>query len=671
MPFWWNRRRKFWWGKYRTRRRWRKYKPRRKRFPRRRRRRAPRRRRRRRRKVRRKRAKIILTQWQPDSIRKCKIKLYATLVNGAQGRQMFCYTNEASEYIQPKAPGGGGFGCEIITLQYLYEQWKARNCIWTATNNYKDLCRYTGCRITLYRHPTIDFVFSYNRQPPFHIEKFTYQDIQPQLQLLSKHHKVILSKASKPNGKIKTIVKIKPPKEMTSKWFFQRDFSKVPLIQLSAAAADLQYPTLACCNVSQMLTLYYLNAAFFYKNSNWAQYNNQPYKPYNNISLPLTFKYKQKNGQWGTYTIQNSTFPSTAEGYLKSINRTEGWFNPRVMLAAEVYKGSSTTAPSTLLGTLPVAAARYNPNEDTGTGNEVWLTSVFHGAYDKPTVTPDYLIQGVPLPYALYGFWNFLIEVSSDKGIHNSHMIVVKCPAIKPLQTTTTQDFYPLIDWDFLNGKLPYDEYISDTDERKWFPTTYSQVITLNNIVQAGPYMPRLDNVKNSTWELRYKAVFYFKWGGPQLSDPPVDDPQHKGEYPTPGVLQKTIQVANPEKQTPETMFHEWDYRRGFITQGAIKRMSENLQTDTSVQSDDSETPKKKRKATKELPATLHKEKKIKKCLLSLFEEPTSQEPPENLQQLIQQQQQQQHKLKRNILKLLTDLRSRQRLMGLQTGLLD
>lgn len=78
---------------------------------------------------------------------------------GAEGRQMFCYTNEADQYPQPKAPGGGGFGCEIITLQYLYEQYQQRNCIWTRTNQYTDLCRYLGGNITLYRHPDTDFIF--------------------------------------------------------------------------------------------------------------------------------------------------------------------------------------------------------------------------------------------------------------------------------------------------------------------------------------------------------------------------------------------------------------------------------------------------------------------------------------------------------------------------------
>lgn len=598
--------------------------------------------------------------------------LFGTLVAGAEGRQMFCYTNETSNYIQPKAPGGGGFGSEVITLQYLYEQQKARNCIWSTTNQYTDLCRYTGGSITLYRHPTTDFVFSYNIQPPFTIEKFTYQELQPQLMLLHPHHRVILSQTSKPNGKIKHRIKFKPTKELTTKWFFQRDFSHIPLIQFSASAADFKHPTMGYGSASQMMTIYALNSEHFYKESNWGQFSNKAYKPYSTMKLPITFKYTIKGGKEQVLAISNENFPDTPDGYRKSVSRLNGWFQNKILLANAIYEGNISidqTKDNTPLGTLPIVTARYNPLEDDGGGNEVWLTSVFHGSYEKPQVTPNFLIQGVPLPIAFFGYWNMLIETSKDKGLMNSHMFVVKSKAIRPLQTSTGQHFYPFIDSDFLNSKLPYEETISDEDNRKWFPTAENQVITINSFVKAGALIPRLENLKYTTWELRYKLKMYFKWGGPQVGDPPIDDPHTKGEYPTPGAMQTAIQISNPEKQDPNTLFHEWDYRRGFITPGAIKRMSENLQTDSSLESDDSEPPQKKRKKSKALPYNQQKEDKIKTCLHSLFEEDIYQEQETDLNKLIQHQHEQQQKLKHNILQLLTDLKKKQRLIGLQTGL--
>lgn len=189
-------------------------------------------------------------------------------------------------------------------------------------------------------------------------------------------------------------------------------------------------------------------------------------------------------------------------------------------------------------------------------------------------------------------------------------------------------------------------------------------------MVKSGPYIPKLENQKASTWELRYKLTMYFKWGGPQVTNPPIDDPEHKKDYPIPGSLQETLQIADPKKQKPETMFHEWDYRRGIITAAAIKRMSDNLETDSSLQSDDSEPEKKKKRVSKSLPHLQKKEDKIKKCLQELCEKDTFQDS-QDLRLLIQQQQQQQQQLKSNILELLRDLKQKQRYLSLQTGNLN
>ncbi len=83
-----------------------------------------------------------------------------------------------------------------------------------------------------------------------------------------------------------------------------------------------------------------------------------------------------------------------------------------------------------------------------------------------------------------------------------------------------------------------------------------------------------------------------------------------RGTYPTLSALEKTIQIKNPEKLDPKSILHEWDFRRGIVTTTALKRMSENIQTDTSLESDDSESPPKRRKVTKEIPCEIQEQKK-------------------------------------------------------------
>nr|UHK05314.1 MAG: ORF1 [Torque teno midi virus] len=663
MPFWWKRRRRPWFGRYRYRRRYnyKKRKPRR-RFPRRRTRRTHRRRYKRHRKVRRKLKKITIKQWQPESIRKCKIIGFSTLVLGAEGNQYLCWTNQASDFTQPKAPGGGGFGSELITLQWLYDEYKAHNNIWTRSNKNKDLVRYTGCTITLFRHPTTDFIFSYNLTAPFDLHKFTYPDIQPQNMLLRPKKKIILSQANAPFKRKTVKVKIKPPKLMSTKWFFQNQFSESGLVLLQAAAANFQFPRIGLKSQNQMVTLYYLDTNFW-TTCNWAATIDHPWKP-RQTGNKWTFTYKNKQGQDQTITLPGDSSEWTGQkGYYTSIHRDTGWWQ-KAVLNSYKYSIDGTQYANKIIYT-----ARYNPNVDTGEGNYVYAVSLLQSQYTPPRYQTDYVITGQPLWMAFYGFYSFLQQITKDKAFDIHYMFIVQSKAIHPI-TTSTQTIFPFIDWDFINGVLPWEEYLSDSIKKRWYPQAAFQQTTINAIVESGPFMPKYTNVNPSTWELPYKYKFYFKWGGPQVQDEAVDDPHGKHDWPVPDTMHQTIQIGNPKKQSTESMLHEWDYRRGIITQTALKRMQENIQTDTDFQSDDSETPKKKRK-TKEMPLPQDKDKKIKDCLLSLCEENTCQEQPDNLQQLIHQQQEQQQLLKRNILQLLTHLKKQQRYLSLQTGILE
>nr|UHK06889.1 MAG: ORF1 [Torque teno midi virus] len=670
MPFWWNRRRKPWYGRWRYRRRLQRYKRRkpRRRFTRRRGRKTTRRRRRRKYKVRRKQKKITIKQWQPESITKCKIKGYSTLVLGAEGTQYLCWTNQASDYTQPKAPGGGGFGCELITLEWLYKEYRAHNNIWTRSNQNKDLCRYTGCTITLYRHPTVDFIFAYSIMPPFNINKFTYTDIQPQNMLLRAHHKVILSRMSHPRGKLRVKVHIKPPKQMSTRWYFQKEFADAGLVLLQASACDFGHPRISPLSQSQMITIYYLNTTFW-PTPDWGQAINQPWKNILTQDPHITFHFKNSKGQTETYNFGQAydTWEHSISGYYQSINRSGGWFDPRVLNAFKVTK----TSTGAELGALPLYTARYNPNEDTGENNEVYVISILQHSYQPPTVTPDYIIRGQPLWMALFGFYSFLKYSSKDKGFMEHYMFVLKSPAIKPISQVSKQNYYPFLDPAFIAGKLPFDEYLSDNIAKLWYPTAERQIQTINALVESGPFIPRLTNIKYSTWELSYNYKFFFKWGGPQVTDQNVDDPKYQQTYPTPGNQPEAVQIADPRKMSPESLLHEWDFRRGIVTQAALKRMQENLTIDTDFQSDDSESPPKRRKITKEMPCKEKEESQLHHCLQQLCKEDTFQEAPQTLQELINQQQQQQQHLKHNILQLLTELKKKQRFLSLQTGLLE
>lgn len=611
-----------------------------------------------------------MRQWQPDSILNCKIVGYESILWGAEGSQYLCYTNEMFNYTKPKFPGGGGFAVQLYSLQYLWDQWRLRNNIWTASNEYKDLCRYIKATFIFYRHPEIDFVLAYDRQPPFEIDQYTYMNFHP-LMLLQRKHKIIISSTKhNPKGKSKKKKTIKPPKQMLNKWFFQQQFTTYDLLQLSCAACSLSYPRIGCCNENRIITLYCLNPQFYY-NSTWAQTPAQAksfYEPYDHIG-DLEFWSGKADNPTKYYPKHYITTPQTPEPqhgpYYRSIDYQGGWFSPRILQAWDVVMGTIKSRP------LPITVARYNPAVDDGKGNKVWVTSILTGHFDIPTRTPDLLFEEKPLWLCFWGYWSYL-EQKKGKGFMPLHMFVVQSRYILPAQTETTRNFFAFIDYDFIQGKVQWDSFITYKQKQLWYPTADWQTKTINAFCECGPYVPKLANQSKGTWELASKYIFHFKWGGPHISDKPVENPKEKNKYPVPDTIQEAIQITDPSKNIAATMFHEWDYRRGSITSTALKRMQQNLPTDSSVSSDsDTEPTPKKRRVQPFLHDPEKKTKKIQSCLLSLCAESTCQEEKEetDLHKLIKQQQQQQQHLKHNLLTLIKDIKQKQRSLQLQTGL--
>lgn len=662
MPFWWRRRNKPWYGRrykrryFRTRRRKPRYKRRRR--PRR----SYRRRRRSRKKVRRKLKRIIVKQWQPDSIVKCKIKGFEIQLLGSQGCQHRCYTSHKYEWTVPRAPSGGGFSSELYTLKYLYQEWKYRFNIWTKSNDYRDLCRYTGAKFTFYSDPKTDFIICYDTTPPFTLDKHTYMSYHPLQLLLRKHKRILLSKQTNPRGRHKLTIKIHPPKQMISKWFFQQYFAEAGLANIICAAASFNYPALSCCNENQIMSIYYLHPAF-YHNSDWAQTKDK-YLPITTMSGKYKFTYKTERNTDASVEIDTSNLT-----YAQSISWGSGWFQPAVLNAYKVEHNNTSYA------NIPCGVARYNVNLDSGSGNKIWLAPITNGHYGVPR-DEDLIIENIPLWLALYGYTSFLWQKKKDQSYFKAYMLILKSPAIQPLQSVTPPEYYPVIDRSFQLGKAPGDTYLDNNMKLKWYPTLNTALETINAIVCTGPFMPKYENQKESTWQLSSKYCFYFKWGGPHQTDQPVSDPAKQPQWNVPDHFQQTVQVSNPQKQKWETIFKPWDYRRGTLTKKAIKRMYEHLEFDESMFSDsDPELPKKKAREPPLLKVPEQENKEIQSCLHSLFEESTSQEsqaPQEsNLLQLIQQQKQQQQQLKLNLFTLIKDLKTQQKAIQYQTGLLN
>nr|UHM26718.1 MAG: ORF1 [Torque teno midi virus] len=674
MPFWWRRRRR--WFRPRTRR-YRKFRPKRRRIHRRRRPRRSYRRRRKRRyhKVKRKKKTITIKQWQPDSIVKCKIKGVDVIVLGSEGKQFVCYTNVIKSTPPPKAPTGGGFGCMQFSLGYLYEEYKFRRNIWTKSNIAKDLARYIRCKLVFYRHPETDFIVRYDRQPPFPLEPLTYPSCHPQNLLLGKHKFLVLSKSTKPNGKLTKKKIIRPPKQMLTKWFFQHDLSTAPLFQLTASAANFQYSHIGCCNKNTIVTFKALNPGWFQIGS-WAQFRQQttPYLPYRAVFSKLYFwdttnwpcddmsQATPDKQRW----VEQHSFQVKHETYSDSVGYNTGFFSPKALNAVLI---TTEKKKDTHIGTLPLITCRYNPAKDDGVGNTVWLHSNLSHGYDKPTQDKTIIIKNLPLWMIFYGWLSYVQYIKKASDFLISYTVCIECPAVDISPSIGATNLIIPIDDTFTQGKPPYGQDLSTFDITHWYPDIYNQVEVLNSLVSVGPYVPKYNQTRNSTWELHFFYEFLFKWGGPETTEPPVADPAQQPTYDALDKQYATIQIRDPRKQIYESIVHPWDYRRGVIKTSALKRIQDNISIESSFQ--EGIPPYKRAKIIGPcLTAPEEEQEEIQTCLQELCKESTSQEVQKETDfiKLIQQQREQQQQIKYNLLRLISDLKEQQQKLKLQTG---
>nr|UHK06012.1 MAG: ORF1 [Torque teno midi virus] len=661
MPFWWGRRGKFWYGRRRFPRRRKTYKRRyRKRPTYRRNRRFTRRRRKRRTKVKRKKKFLRLLQWQPDSIRKCKIKAIASLMMGYNGMQHRNYTTDQNDWTLPRTPGGGGFSTTVFSLQYLYELYQLKKCIWTYPNANYDLCRYTGCRFKFFRHPWWDFIVNYTLMYPMSLNFGDYMETQPLRMLLQQKKIVILSLKHKSSGKLYVTRKFKPPKQMINKWFFQDMFATKPLLLIKSAVCDLFQPDLGASGGNRLVTLKCIDIHTLYITGNWGLASSTGYSPVSTWSHPKTVTITKTNNT--TETLQVGSIGHT-------VDYATGWFQKKILQSLKLtVNGSSGEKTATY-------TARYNPSLDTGDGNTIYLCSITADNYRQPTTDKVIIAHNQPLWMLLFGFLDYVIHIKKSKDTMRIYYLMIVSQFIEPQTYTYFPKTHLIIDQSFINGAGPFNTTVPDTWLQKWYPTLLYQQESIANIIKAGPFIPKPDPTQQN-WELHYKATFYFKWGGSLQQQTNVDNPQGKGDYPAPDTVQSAVQVTDPTLQTPETMLHNWDFRRGYITKKALKRMSKHLETKSIVSTDsDSEPAQKKKKTNISMPLLQDQQTQETKCLLSLCEEDSCQEQETqteaSLRHLINQQHKQQQGIKLKLLQLLTHMKRSQQQLQLQTGILE
>ncbi len=371
---------------------------------------------------------------------------------------------------------------------------------------------------------------------------------------------------------------------------FQEAFAETGLVQLTSAACDLDFSYMGCCNQNQLITFYALNLQFYTK-AGWGNATapgtlSKWYNPTGSMATgPWTGKDIQGNSI--QVTINND---SGAASYMQSINYEGGWFTPKLLQMVTVSSPQQVA---------PVKVARYNLNRDDGVNNAIWLVSALNYSYESPRTDKTLIIDNLPLWQLMYGFMDYVQKVKQDTTFLKSYYMVIQSTAIEP--HTGLDKYHIPIDMDFIKGKGPYGEYVTSAQKQKWFVTLEHQLSTINSFVEAGPFIPKLANQRNSTWELKSTYKFFLSLEDLKLQT------QKLLTHNTNKLMMSPIHSKADYKSKilrlnkASAMFHSWDWRRGLLTKTAIKRMYDHLETDTEFEPE-TETPKKKKRVTAALP---------------------------------------------------------------------
>lgn len=549
--------------------------------------------------------KISVSQWQPASIRKCRIRGVFSLFAAGYGRYSNDYELYRESIVPEKQPGGGGWSTFQLSLGNLYSENERLLNWWTKGNKLHNLCRYQYCTLRFYRQLKTDYVVTYTNKYPFVISKFQFPSTHPERLLMYDRKVVVPSFQTAPHLKKRYIKKkVLPPSEFKNQWFFQSDFCRFPLINITSSACDLTNWFASPLSENNNVTLFSLNTEVFeYKDFKNTSFTTWGYHPKNNYYLYGTKNGSEQPKENEIIYLGNALENKEGETNPKAQTPTSAqgpygfakWGNPfyhgyindlqQIFVSTQqpgaIYTGSPTaTAKVTKMSNPMIITCRYNPFKDKGYGNKAYWVKVTEkgtGWGDEPS--EDLIIQGFPLWILLWGFEDWTNKLQKTQHLYDSYALVVITKYITP-----SSKYYVFLSDSFVHGQPPYHADIQNMPlqfYKNWYPCWQYQKEAIEDLLMSGPAVSKLK--ENIHAHLSY--TFHFKWGGNPTTLDNVYDPATQPSYALPNKIQQGPEIENPEKD-PTKELYPFDIRRDFITQTAAKRLKKDSTPTTTLFTD-------------------------------------------------------------------------------------
>lgn len=563
---------------------------------------------------------IVLKQFQPYTIQRCKVIGFKCLFQGGPDRANNNYFQYVYSYIPENQPGGGGWGLCVFSLDSLFEDYSHLENIWTKSNAGLPLIRYKGCKFTFYQSEDTDYIVTYDNCWPMVDTPHKHADSAP-FRMLMKHHKITVpSRQTKKLRKPYKTKYIKPPSQMINKWYFQKDICKTPLVMLTITSCDLRFPFTSPKAESNNISFYILNP-YLFKNANFqhldttgyfckyanpdnteplylyaSQQSNVTYDTLRNGTTHSIFALANtKDHTPGINLVGNSTEISKLLGNPFHEDYTSGDMHIYIskMTPKEVQDLTSSkhTEPEdakkksiTLTGEI-LYRVRYNPQNDDGTTNKAYIVNNELGGFITPPTNPNFQIEGFPLHTMMWGWTDFIRKLGEAIHFDQNYMVVIetkhtndnKLPFLVPVDDTFR---YGLNPYSPIHADPEHQINIDDYNAKNWYPRHEYQKVCINNICMSGPACPR------QTWkhymQAHCKYKFYFNLGGCPKSLEKIYNPCSQPKWPTPDNLSGRYEVQDPNTH-PATELYTWDWKKDYVTESALQRIRKYTEIDPKI----------------------------------------------------------------------------------------
>lgn len=539
---------------------------------------------------------IKLKQFQPERIKKCRIKGYLELFEGTYGRTSNNFTLWKESYVPPHEPGGGGWTIQQLGLGNLFTQHQYKMNAWTKSNNGYNLCRYLGVSVTLFRQPEVDYLFHYNLEEPGNITKYTYPSYHPFLVL--QYNKKVIVPSFKTQPLKRSLYKkkyIRPPKKLTNQWYFQQHFANTQLLTFYASAIDLTTMFIPQNAKNNNITLNALNTRLFthpvfqYYRSHTTGFTPDGRKYIWGLpKAPLDPSKSTKQQDWiflGETRINDPGTPLNNKSTSEYTSKL--WGNP--FYFEFLLQDSPTTLIDNELTTVinehkqdPITEkqwrkepyiipVRYNPNKDNGNGNIVYWLNNYDANQNNwdPPKDESLVIRGLPLWLSVWGFEDYIKKTGKIHTLDENGLLVIRSNFF-----SDSLPAYVFLSDDFIHGQGPYGvpaDEMSTYTRNHWFPRWKFQKPQIEEIAMTGP---AVYNTQNKSFQAHIKYNFLFKWGGNPATMEQIADPNSQPAGTDPNTKLFSPEITSPT--TPLTNYiYTWDVRRDILTAAATKRIKE------------------------------------------------------------------------------------------------